>query len=137
MAVQRGSGSIWSAYYHYDKDNDVDTWTHPSGFTITNNVRLDKRVDWLALPGIGRGQAGGSTICRMRQFSVWIECVEFTCEKSLRDRRPKKTGVAASRVKNCAKQISNYDKTLQQGLKSTNLDVRKAAAAYGTLGDKN
>jgi hypothetical protein len=40
-------------------------------------------------------------------------------------------------VKNCAKQISNYDKTLQQGLKSKNADIRKSAEAYGKLGDKN
>ena len=40
-------------------------------------------------------------------------------------------------VKNCAKQISNYDKTLQQGLKSKNVDIRNAAAAYGKLGEKN
>ncbi len=40
-------------------------------------------------------------------------------------------------VKNCSKQIANFDKTLQQGFKSKNEDIRKAAQAYGTLGEKN
>ena len=40
-------------------------------------------------------------------------------------------------VKNCSKQIANFDKTLQQGLKSKNDNIRKATEAYGTLGDKN
>lgn len=40
-------------------------------------------------------------------------------------------------VKNCSKQIANFDKSLQNALKSKNADIRKAAEAYGALGDKN
>ena len=43
----------------------------------------------------GRGQAGGSTICRMRRFSAWVGCVEFDFTKSLRIRL-QKSGVCAS-----------------------------------------
>lgn len=40
-------------------------------------------------------------------------------------------------VKNCSKQITNFDKSLQSALKSKNEDIRKAAQAYGKLGEKN
>jgi hypothetical protein len=40
-------------------------------------------------------------------------------------------------VKNCSKQIANFDKSLQSALKSKNADIRKAAEVYGALGDKN
>jgi len=40
-------------------------------------------------------------------------------------------------VKNCDKQIKNFDNALQQALKSKNQNVVDAAKAYGALGDKN
>ncbi|PYU91807.1 MAG: hypothetical protein DMG25_13665 [Acidobacteria bacterium] len=40
-------------------------------------------------------------------------------------------------VKKCDNQIVNFDKSVQQGLKSKNRDIRKAAESYGELGEKN
>jgi RHS repeat-associated protein len=40
-------------------------------------------------------------------------------------------------VKNCNKEIQNYDNAVRNGLKSKDENIRKAAASYGQLGDKN
>ena len=40
-------------------------------------------------------------------------------------------------VKKCTKQINNFNKSLLSALKSKNVSIRAAAAAYGKLGEKN
>ena len=40
-------------------------------------------------------------------------------------------------VKKCSKQIADFDRALQRALTSENEDIRKAAQAYGALGEKN
>ncbi len=40
-------------------------------------------------------------------------------------------------IKNCEKQIQNFEKARQDALKSKDPNIRKAAEAYGKLGDKN
>lgn len=47
------------------------------------------------------------------------------------------TADCGSGVKNCEKRINNFDKALQNALKSKNRDIQKAAEAYGKLGEKN
>ena len=38
VAVNCPGTSIWNMHYTYDKAGDVLTWTHPTGYTVTNTV---------------------------------------------------------------------------------------------------
>ena len=39
-----GSASIWHTPYNYDLAGDITSWTHPAGFTITNQFSAAQRI---------------------------------------------------------------------------------------------
>jgi RHS repeat-associated protein len=39
-----GASSIPHSYYHYNLSGDVDWWTHPAGYNITNTITTARRV---------------------------------------------------------------------------------------------
>jgi RHS repeat-associated protein len=115
---------------------------HFAGFELRDtNVSADPTPNRWYTYGVGRWPSpdpAGKGAVRLDDPQTWnMYAYVRNNPTTLTDPSGLYTAKCDSDVKNCSTQITNYDKSLQQGLKSKNQGIRKAAEAYGKLGDKN